>query len=65
MSDAESAAQRSPRALTELKVSGHLMSPESDVTCGVLLQVDVEFLEDSLGDVHVFGDVNVCQFSFW
>ncbi len=33
MSDAESAAQRSPRALTELKVSGHLMTLDAGLYC--------------------------------
>ena len=31
---------------------------------GVLFKVDVEFLEHSFGDVHILGDVNVCQLSF-
>jgi hypothetical protein len=33
MSDVESAAHRSPRALTELKVSGHLMTLEAGLYC--------------------------------
>ena len=33
MSDAESAAQRAARALTELKVSGHLMTLDAGLYC--------------------------------